>query len=88
MINPVTISSCSDYLISGLVVVEVIFAYPGFGRMVLEERPDQNFIAAALEVGALIHRGVRGGDDRRSSRTHLHDHSTRLDPHVSGTHGS
>src|SRR4029450_968436 len=37
MINPVTVVLLQiNYLISGVVVVETVFAYPGFGRMMLE----------------------------------------------------
>ncbi|MBV9521803.1 MAG: ABC transporter permease, partial [Alphaproteobacteria bacterium] len=37
MINPVTIILLQvNYLITGVVVVETVFAYPGFGRMMLE----------------------------------------------------
>src|SRR5258708_275103 len=37
MINPVTVILLQiNYLITGVVVVETVFAYPGFGRMMLE----------------------------------------------------
>jgi peptide/nickel transport system permease protein len=53
MINPVTIIFLQlTYLISGLVVVETIFAYPGFGRMMLEAALFKDI--AVLEVGALV----------------------------------
>jgi peptide/nickel transport system permease protein len=53
MINPVTIIFLQlTYLISGLVVVEIIFAYPGFGRMMLEAALFKDI--AVLEVGALV----------------------------------
>ena len=53
MINPVTIICLQlTYLISGLVVVETIFAYPGFGRMMLEAALFKDI--AVLEVGALV----------------------------------
>jgi peptide/nickel transport system permease protein len=53
MINPVTIIFLQlGYLIAGLVVVETIFAYPGFGRMMLEAALFKDI--AVLEVGALV----------------------------------
>jgi len=53
MINPVTIIFLQlTYLISGLVVVETIFAYPGFGRMMLEAALFKDI--AVLEIGALV----------------------------------
>jgi peptide/nickel transport system permease protein len=53
MINPATIIFLQlTYLISGLVVVETIFAYPGFGRMMLEAALFKDI--AVLEVGALV----------------------------------
>jgi len=53
MINPATIIFLQlSYLISGLVVVETIFAYPGFGRMMLEAALFKDI--AVLEVGALV----------------------------------
>ncbi len=53
MINPATIIFLQlSYLISGLVVVETLFAYPGFGRMMLEAALFKDI--AVLEVGALI----------------------------------
>lgn len=37
MINPVTVMLLQiNYLVTGVVVVETVFAYPGFGRMMLE----------------------------------------------------
>jgi peptide/nickel transport system permease protein len=37
MINPVTVILLQiNYLVTGVVVVESVFAYPGFGRMMLE----------------------------------------------------
>ena len=53
MINPATIIFLQlSYLISGLVVVETLFAYPGFGRMMLEAALFKDI--AVLEVGALV----------------------------------
>ena len=53
MINPATIIFLQlSYLISGLVVVETIFAYPGFGRMMLEAALFKDI--AVLEIGALV----------------------------------
>jgi len=41
-----------NYLITGVVVVEAVFAYPGFGRMMLEAALGQD--VALIEAGALI----------------------------------
>jgi peptide/nickel transport system permease protein len=40
-----------NYLVSGLVVVEMVFAYPGFGRMMLEAALNKDI--ALIEAGAL-----------------------------------
>lgn len=53
MINPVTVIFLQiNYLISGVVVVETVFAYPGFGRMMLEAALFKDI--AVIEVGALV----------------------------------
>lgn len=53
MINPVTVILLQiNYLITGVVVVETVFAYPGFGRMMLEAALFKDI--ALLEVGALV----------------------------------
>jgi peptide/nickel transport system permease protein len=53
MINPATIIFLQlSYLIAGLVVVETVFAYPGFGRMMLEAALFKDI--AVLEAGALV----------------------------------
>ena len=53
MINPVTIIFLQiSYLIAGLVVVETVFAYPGFGRMMLEATLFKDI--ALVEAGALV----------------------------------
>lgn len=53
MINPVTIILLQiNYLITGVVVVETVFAYPGFGRMMLEAALNKDI--ALIEVGALV----------------------------------
>jgi peptide/nickel transport system permease protein len=53
MINPATIIFLQlSYLIAGLVVVETLFAYPGFGRMMLEAALFKDI--AVLEAGALV----------------------------------
>ncbi len=53
MINPVTVICLQiNYLIAGLVVVETVFAYPGFGRMMLEATLFKDI--ALIEVGALV----------------------------------
>jgi len=53
MINPVTVILLQiNYLISGVVVVETVFAYPGFGRMMLEAALFKDI--ALVEVGAMV----------------------------------
>lgn len=53
MINPVTVMLLQiNYLITGVVVVETVFAYPGFGRMMLEAALYKDI--ALIEVGALV----------------------------------
>jgi peptide/nickel transport system permease protein len=57
MINPVTVICLQiSYLISGVVVVETVFAYPGFGRMMLEAALFKDI--ALIEAGALVAVGV------------------------------
>src|SRR2546430_12007238 len=59
MINPITVILLQiNYLISGVVVVETVFAYPGFGRMMLEAALFKDI--ALVEVGALVAVGVAG----------------------------
>jgi peptide/nickel transport system permease protein len=41
-----------NYLVSGLVVVETVFAYPGFGRMMLEAALAKDI--AVVEAGTLV----------------------------------
>ncbi len=41
-----------NYLVSGLVVVEMLFAYPGFGRLMLEAALAKDI--AVIEAGALV----------------------------------
>lgn len=53
MINPVTVMLLQiNYLITGVVVVETVFAYPGFGRMMLEAALAKDI--ALIEFGALV----------------------------------
>jgi peptide/nickel transport system permease protein len=53
MINPVTVILLQlNYVISGVVVVETVFAYPGFGRMILEAALFKDI--ALIEAGALV----------------------------------
>ena len=53
MLNPVTVIFLQiNYLISGVVVVETVFGYPGFGRMMLEAALNKDI--ALLEAGALV----------------------------------
>jgi peptide/nickel transport system permease protein len=57
MINPITVILLQiNYLISGVVVVETVFAYPGFGRMMLEAALFKDI--ALVEIGALVAVGV------------------------------
>ncbi len=52
MITPFTVILLQlNYLVSGLVVVEMVFAYPGFGRMMLEAALNKDI--ALVEAGAL-----------------------------------
>ncbi len=53
MINPVTVMLLQiNYLVTGVVVVETVFAYPGFGRMMLEAALYKDI--ALIEFGALV----------------------------------
>ncbi|MCK6451994.1 MAG: ABC transporter permease [Alphaproteobacteria bacterium] len=53
MINPVTVIMLQiNYLVAGVVVVETVFAYPGFGRMMLEAALFKDI--ALIEAGALV----------------------------------
>src|SRR5262249_29066494 len=53
MLTPVTIIMLQiNYLIAGVVVVETVFAYPGFGRMILEAALFKDI--ALIEAGALV----------------------------------
>lgn len=53
MITPVTVFLLQiNFLITSLVVVEIVFAYPGFGRMILEAALTKDY--AVIEAGALI----------------------------------
>lgn len=53
MINPVTVILLQiNYLITGVVVVETVFAYPGFGRLMLEAALAKDI--AVVEAGALV----------------------------------
>jgi peptide/nickel transport system permease protein len=45
-----------NYLVSGLVVVETVFAYPGFGRMMLEAALAKDI--AIIEAGTIVAVGV------------------------------
>lgn len=57
MINPITVIMLQiNYLVAGVVVVETVFAYPGFGRMMLEAALFKDI--ALVEVGALVAVGV------------------------------
>jgi peptide/nickel transport system permease protein len=57
MITPITVILLQiNYLISGVVVVETVFAYPGFGRMMLEAALFKDI--ALVEAGALVAVGV------------------------------
>jgi peptide/nickel transport system permease protein len=53
MINPITVIMLQiNYLVAGVVVVETVFAYPGFGRMMLEAALFKDI--ALVEAGALV----------------------------------
>jgi peptide/nickel transport system permease protein len=53
LITPFTVILLQlNYLVSGLVVVEMLFAYPGFGRMMLEAALAKDI--AVVEAGALV----------------------------------
>jgi peptide/nickel transport system permease protein len=53
MIAPFTVILLQiNYLVTGVVVVEAVFAYPGFGRMLLEAALAQD--VATVEAGALF----------------------------------
>jgi peptide/nickel transport system permease protein len=53
LINPVTVILLQiNYLVAGVVVVETVFAYPGFGRMMLEAALFKDI--ALVEAGALV----------------------------------
>src|SRR6266566_1599681 len=53
MLTPVTVIMLQiNYLIAGVVVVETVFAYPGFGRMMLEATLFKDI--ALIEAGALV----------------------------------
>ena len=57
LITPFTVILLQlNYLVSGLVVVEMVFAYPGFGRMMLEAALNKDI--ALIEAGALCAVGV------------------------------
>ncbi|HEU5194136.1 MAG TPA: ABC transporter permease [Methylomirabilota bacterium] len=57
MINPVTVILLQiNYLVAGVVVVETVFAYPGFGRMMLEAALFKDI--ALIEAGALVAVGL------------------------------
>jgi peptide/nickel transport system permease protein len=53
MITPITVILLQiNYLVAGVVVVETVFAYPGFGRMMLEAALFKDI--ALIEAGALV----------------------------------
>jgi peptide/nickel transport system permease protein len=53
MLTPTTVIMLQiNYLIAGVVVVETVFAYPGFGRMILEAALFKDI--ALIEAGALV----------------------------------
>jgi len=53
MITPFTVILLQlNYLVSGLVVVETLFAYPGFGRLMLEAALAKDI--AVIEAGTLV----------------------------------
>src|SRR5260370_23452852 len=53
MINPITVIMLQiNYLVAGVVVVETVFAYPGFRRMMLEAALFKDI--ALVDAGALV----------------------------------
>ena len=53
MLTPITVIMLQiNYLVAGVVVVETVFAYPGFGRMMLEATLFKDI--ALIESGALV----------------------------------
>lgn len=53
MITPFTVILLQiNYLVNGVVVVEALFAYPGFGRLMLDAALAQDI--AVIQVGALV----------------------------------
>jgi len=53
MLTPITVIMLQiNYLVAGVVVVETVFAYPGFGRMILEAALFKDI--ALIEAGALV----------------------------------
>jgi peptide/nickel transport system permease protein len=53
MLTPITVIMLQiNYLVAGVVVVETVFAYPGFGRMMLEAALFKDI--ALVEAGALV----------------------------------
>src|SRR5438477_400288 len=53
MLTPITVIMLQlNYLVAGVVVVETVFAYPGFGRMMLEAALFKDI--ALIEAGALV----------------------------------
>jgi peptide/nickel transport system permease protein len=57
MITPITVILLQiNYLVAGVVVVETVFAYPGFGRMILEAALFKDI--ALVEAGALVAVGL------------------------------
>ena len=53
LITPFTVILLQlNYLVSGLVVVETVFAYPGFGRMMLEAALTKDI--AVIEAGTMV----------------------------------
>ncbi len=70
MIAPFTVILLQiNYLITGVVVVEAVFAYPGFGRMLLDAALAQD--VATVRGGLAVRRDGFGlHPDRRRSRLH------------------
>src|SRR5262249_57207951 len=53
MLTPITVMMLQiNYLVAGVVVVETVFAYPGFGRMMLEAALFKDI--ALVEAGGLV----------------------------------
>src|SRR5712664_296810 len=66
MLTPITVIMLQiNYLIAGVVVVETVFAYPGFGRMMLEATLFKDI--ALIEAGAPVAAGTMSASSPAAS---------------------